>query len=37
MQERAAIMMLCDRFGSDGGPDANIFAAYPISQSVWDD
>ena len=37
MQEKAAIMMLRDPSGSDGGSQADIFAAYPISQSVWDD
>ena len=37
MQERAAIMMLRDRSGLDGGPEADIFAACPTAQSVWDD
>ena len=37
MQEKAAIMMLPDQSGSDGGPEADIFAACPGSQSVWDD
>ena len=30
-------MMLRDRSGSDGGPQAYIFAACPKSQSVRDD
>ncbi len=37
MQERAALMMLRDRSGSDGGPEPDTFAAYPIPESVWDD
>ena len=47
MQEKVSIMMLLARSGSDGGPVADIqghvwsladiFAAWPISQSVWDD
>ena len=37
MQEKAAIMTLRDRSGSDGGPEADILAACPISQSAWDD
>ena len=35
MQQKAAIMMLRDRLGSDGGPEADIFAACPMSQSMW--
>jgi len=37
MHERAAIMMRRDWSESDGGPEADIFAACPRSQSVWDD
>ena len=37
MREKAAIMMLFDRPGSDGKPEADIFAARPIPESVWDD
>ena len=37
MQEKAAIMMRRDPSGSDGRPQADIFAAYPIPESVWDD
>ena len=37
MQEKAAIMMLRDRPGSDGGPQTDISAACTIPESVWDD
>ena len=37
MQEKAAIMMFRDRSGSDGGPEADIFAACPIPGGMWDD
>ena len=37
MQEKAVIMMLGDRSGSGGGPEADTFAACPIPESVWDD
>ena len=37
MQERAAIMMRRDLSGSDGEPEADIFAACPRWQSAWDD
>ena len=30
-------MMLRDRSGSDGGPEADTFVVWPIPQSVWDD
>ena len=30
-------MMLRDRPGSDGGPEADLFTAWPIPESVWDD
>ena len=30
-------MMRRDRSGPDGGPEAGIFAACPMPQSVWDD
>ena len=37
MHEKAAIMMLRDRSGSDGGPETDIFSACPRPESVWDD
>ena len=37
MQERAALMMLRDRSGSNGGPEPDIFAAVPMPESVQDD
>ena len=37
MQEKTALMMLRDPSGSNGGSQADIFAAFPILESVWDD
>ena len=36
MEEKAAMMVLRDRSGSDGGPEPDIFAAVPMPESVWD-